>query len=298
MASDATPIVEQENERTGAAGLVAIGLVGTWILSVGVPFLPVPPLLGTLFATAILTALSFVALYGIAKLKLAPWHEAVLMVTCGLAWHSLSLAVSSHRGRGPMSETQLMAIAASGVAFLTACAMGGRLLSRLVREPNLLLPVLVTAAAADVFTVFAGPTGEMLKRAPSVVQHLSMAVPMAGSAAHGRGMAGLAMAASIGLGDYIFGALFLAAAWRHGLDTRRAAIGGAICALIGMLCVLLVPKVSALPLLPFIAVGVLVPNVRRFKFSRQEIVTMAVGAVFLAALLAGFYFAMRGVAKP
>ncbi len=276
---------------------MAVGLVGTWVLSVGAPFLPVPAVFGTLLATATLTALSFVALYGIAKLKLAPWHEAVLMVTCGLAWYSLARAAASHGG-APLSEVQLMAIAASGVGFLTACAMGGRLLSRLVREPNLLLPVLVTAAVADVFTVFAGPTGEMLKRAPSVVQHLSMAVPQAGSAAHGRGMAGIAIAASIGLGDYIFGALFLAAAWRHGLDTRRAAIGGAICALIGMLCVLLIPALPALPLLPFIAVGVLVPNVRRFKFSRQEIVTMVVGAVFLAVLLTGFWFAMKGVAKP
>ena len=295
MASDATPIAGQDNGHSGAARLVAVGLVGTWVLTVGVPFLPVPPVLGTLLATALLTALSFVALYGIAKLKLAPWHEAALMVTCGLAWYTLAHAVASRHGRGPLSEGQLLAIAASGVGFLVMCAMGGRLLSRLVREPNLLLPVLVTAAVADVFTVFAGPTGEMLKRAPSVVQHLSMAVPQAGSAAHGRGMAGLAMAASIGLGDYIFGALFLAAAWRHGLDTRRAAIGGAICALIGMLCVLMIPQVSALPLLPFIAVGVLVPNVRRFKFSRQEIVTMAVGAVFLAALLTAFFFAMKSM---
>jgi hypothetical protein len=296
MATEETAAAGRDTKRE-AVRLVALGLVGTWVLSVGAPFVPVPPMVGTLLATAALTALSFVALYGIAKLRLRPWHEAALGVTCGLAWHALA-RMASGGGRAPLSEMQLMALAASGVAFLAACAMAGRLLSRLVREPNLLLAVLITAAVADVFTVFAGPTRAMLEKAPSVVQHLSMHVPQAGSAAHGKGMAGLAIAASIGLGDYIFGALFLAAAWRHGLDTRRAAIGGAICALVGMACVLLIPKLPALPLLPFIAVGVLVPNVRRFKLSRQEALTLAVGMVFLAALLAGFYFALRGAGKP
>jgi hypothetical protein len=296
MASEVAADDRQDTHGHGALALVVIGLLATWVLTVGMPFVPVPPILGALLSAILLTAASFLALYGIARLKLSAWHEAALMVTCGIGWYVLTRAVSGD-GKHPLSQVMLLLLAASGLGFLVACAMAGRLLSRLVREPNLLLAVLITAAAADVFTVFAGPTGEMLKHAPNVVQHLSMAVPQAGSAAHGRGMAGLALVATIGLGDYIFGALFLAAAWRHGLDARRGAIGGATCAVIGMACVLLIPWLPALPLLPFIAVGVLAPNLRKFKLTGQERWGLLIGMVFLAGLLVAFYFAMKGVGK-
>lgn len=267
-------------------GLVVLGLVGAWLVQVGAPLVPVAPLPGTLVATALLTSFSFVALYGLSQIRADLWHELAGLFVAGGLWYSLgSMKVS-----GP---SKLALLATTSAAFVMACGLLGRLLARLVREANLLLPVLLTAMAADVFTVFAGPTREALEKAPQVVQKLSVAVPQAGSATGAKGAAGLALAASIGLGDYIFAALFLTVAWRHGLNVRGAAIGAVVAALLAMAAVFLVKSLPALPLLPFIGLGVLLPNLGRFHLSRQEKLSLAVGMVFLAVLLTAFYVAAR-----
>jgi hypothetical protein len=46
-------------------------------------------------------------------------------------------------------------------------------------------------------------------------------------------------------------------------------------------------------LLPFIGLGVLLPNAGRFHLTRQERVSLAVGMGFLALLLAAMYLALR-----
>ncbi|MCX7599757.1 MAG: hypothetical protein N2512_12950 [Armatimonadetes bacterium] len=282
----APPAERHTGEQLHRAELLILGLAGAWAVQVGAPLVPVAPLPGTLAATALLTAFSFLALYGLSGLRLAAWHELAGVLVTGGVWYLLSGA----RAEGPL---RLSLLATVSVAFLLACGILGRLVARLVRDRNLLLPVLLTAVAADIFTVFAGPTRQALEKAPQVVQKLSVAVPQAGSAAGAKGVAGLAMAASIGLGDYIFTALFLAAAWRHGLNVSGATLGAAAAALLGMAAVFLVPALPALPLLPFIVLGVLVPNWGRFRLSRQEKVSLAAGMVFLALLLSGFYVALR-----
>ncbi|MBC7289214.1 MAG: hypothetical protein H5T86_14480, partial [Armatimonadetes bacterium] len=208
------------------------------------------------------------------------------ILVCGLVWWLLSEA--------PLRGIwMIVAGGASATVFMLACGLTGRLLSRLVRERSLLLAVLFTAAIADVFTVSVGPTRHALDRAPQVVRRLSMALPEPGSAAGKRGAAGLAIAASIGLGDIIFGAMFLAAAARHGLNTSGGAATATVLAVGAMSLVLLVRQVPELPLLPFIAAGVMLPNIRAFELSRQEAIQLAIGGLFLATLLAAIYAAFR-----
>ncbi|MCD6351512.1 MAG: hypothetical protein J7M26_05290 [Armatimonadetes bacterium] len=258
------------------------GLAAAWLILVITPLVPgLPPLAGTVVASALLAFASFAGLYGLAGLKLAAWHEVAGAAAAGGLWYLVGKADAEGLGR-------IFLPATASCLFLLACAMVGRLLSRLVREPNLLLPVLVTAAVADLFTVTLGPTHTALEKAPQVVRNFSMTVPKAGSAAGEKGVEGLAAAASIGVGDFIFAALFLTAAWRHGLETRRAAMAAAVLAVIAMSAVLLIPALPALPLLPFIVVGVLVPNAGRFRFSPQEKLALAVGVIFLGLLLAAY----------
>lgn len=273
------------------AGLVAAGLVGAWLVQVGAPLVRISPLPGTIAATALLTVFSFLALYGLSGLRLAVWHELAGVLVAGGLWYSLGAMHASGR-------VKLLLLATVSMFFVLACGLLGRLLARLVRERNLLLPVLLTAMAADTFTVLAGPTRQALEKAPEVVRRLSVAVPQAGSAAGAKGVAGLAVAASVGLGDYIFAALFLAAAWRHGLNVRGAAIGATLAALLAMVGVFVIRGLPLLPLLPFIGLGVLIPNLRHFRLSRQEKVSFALGMAFLAMLLVGLYVATRAYLVP
>jgi hypothetical protein len=267
--------------------LGAGGLAGAWVVLVAAPLIPgLPAKLGTVTATILLTAATFVAIYGLARIQLRTWHEVGATAISGGLWWLISAPEVKGAGRVYLAAT-------ANVLFMLACIMFGRLMSRLIREPNLLLPVLITAAVADVFTVSVGPTRLALEKAPKIVRSLSLEVPKAGSAASKEGAQGLAAAASVGLGDFIFATLFLTAAWRYGLDVRRAAAAATILAAAAMAAVLLVPKLPAVPLLPFIVAGVLLPNAKRFKLSQQERMAMAIGGLFLLLLLMAFYAAVR-----
>ncbi len=244
------------------------------------------PLISTIVASAALTAATFLSLYGLARLALRPWHELAVAVLCGELWWLLS----GLELRGPEA---LMLAGASNTFFMLACGAIGRLLARLVRERNLLLAVLLTAAIVDIFTVAVGPTRQALEKVPHVVCKLGMAVPTSGSAAGEKGIAGLTVAASIGLGDFIFAAMFLTAAARHGLAADRAAFTAACFVVVAMAAVLVIPPLPALPLLPFIALGMLVANWGRFRLTRREMLQLFAGGIFLAALLAVMYLAFR-----
>ena len=97
------------------------------------------------------------------------------------------------------------------------------------------LPVAIVAGLADIFTVFWGPTGHALEKAPGLVQKLSLAIPAVGSAAGEAGAHGLAYVAAIGLGDFIFLSLFLALAVRFDFSVRRTFIAMVIGAAVGII---------------------------------------------------------------
>ena len=275
------------HDAESAVVYLAAGALGTWAIWVIAPLVPTRfPLVSTLVASAALTAATFLALYGLARLSLRPWHELAALVLSGELWWLLS-------GLELRGAPALVVAGAANTFFMLACGALGRLLARLVRERNLLLAVLLTAAVVDIFTVTVGPTRHALEKAPHVVRKLAMAVPKPGSAAGEKGIAGLTAAASIGLGDFIFAAMFLAAAVRHGLAAERAAVAAACLVVVAMAAVLTVPSLPALPLLPFIALGMLLANWGRFHLSRDEVLQLIAGGVFLAALLGAIYLLLR-----
>lgn len=271
----------------GAVATAAAGIVLSFLVLFLSPLVPgVPPRLGTAIATALLTAATFLALLGIARIGLGNGLALAGALLCGGGWWALG-------GLKAEGMARLVVSSCAGVLFMLACALLGTLLAGLVRERNLLLPVLIVAAVADIFTVAAGPTRKALERAPKVVRSLGLQVPRAGSAAGEKGLAGLAAAASIGLGDFIFAALFLTAAYRHGLNVRAAAVLAAMLCIAAMSAVLLLPSLPAVPLLPFIALGMLLPNARFFQLSAEEKRALAAGAVFLVLILGAFYILTR-----
>jgi hypothetical protein len=106
-----------------------------------------------------------------------------------------------------------------------------------------------------------------------------------GSATGAAGGAGLSHIATAGLGDFIFLTFFFAAVARFGLRAGRTFWGIFGFLLVGMTAVLLLPRLPALPLLPFIVLGFLVANAGAFKLSRTEKINTAIVVVFVAGLL-------------
>ena len=247
----------------------------------------VPPLVGMIGGTLLFLLLSLSVIRNIARWPLKPLHEFFLFAYPLAGWYSLTL----------WGEQYPHAVAfispAESLVFLVACAFLGRLVARLVRDANMLLPIAIVLILVDFFTVFHGPTGEALDRAPELVSKLSVGLPAVGSAAGPEGAKGFAFVATAGLGDFIFLGFFFVAVWRFGLRFERTFWWIAALTALGMIGYLALPLLPGIPLLPFIAGGFLVANAGAFSLSRQEKQYLLIAMLFIAVLLAVGFMVMN-----
>ena len=248
----------------------------------------VPPWVSVVPASLLFAGLSMGLMGAGGRLALRPLLEALLAIGLVAAWLTVDRAIDPKRA-GVLYLRPL-----ATVLFLLACLFLGRLLSRIVRERAMALPVAVVAGLGDVFTVFFGPTGQALAKAPALVQKLSLAIPAAGSAAGPAGARGLAYVATMGLGDFIFLAMFLAIAARFGFSVRRSFWAMAGCAAVGIVLALVVPAIAGMPLLPYMSLGFLWVNRKEFRLSPTERRDMAIGLGFMVALFVVAGVALRG----
>ena len=154
------------------------------------------------------------------------------------------------------------------------------------------LPVCIVAALADIFTVFWGPTGEALEKAPELVRKLSVAIPEVGSAAGPEGARGLAYAATMGLGDFIFLALFISLVARFGFPAARTVLAMLAGAVVGVIFALANPfALPGMPLLPYLSAGFILANLGEFRLTPQERRDL-----LLALLILGLMFALVALA--
>lgn len=272
------------------ASLMVLALVGIWALLVGVPLIPgVPPILGGVIVTVLFV---FAALAGAAlaaRLDLSPAVEFFGMILGILSWVFYSAGTIT-------LFTRLTVVPAADVILIFALILGGRLVSRLLREAKMLVFVAVAVVLADIFTVYFGFTGLMLERAPEVVTAVSVKLPQVGSAAGPEGLAGLRTMATLGPGDTFFAALFFTVIVRFGLDLRRsfwwifAIVGG------GLGLIIALPAMPPIPVLPLMALGFVIANWSRLSPSRAEWGYMVIALVFLFLLFAGMHYALVAVA--
>ncbi len=155
----------------------------------------------------------------------------------------------------------------------------GLLVGNLLRRPGYLLPVLIAAGTVDSYSVFFGPTKKIMAQ-PQLLSHFLLYWPVLGT----ERIRGL-----IGIADFVFAALFLAAAvnfdrplWR----TAAAFAGGCAAA---FLALWLLP-IAGIPILPFVAAAYLLAEWRflivdRTNLKNAAIVTAGVLLVIIPALV-------------
>ncbi len=267
-------------------GKLVLLAICIYVLLVATPLVPLPPeygpiavCAGSLLATLLLAALSVMLLINGARLHLSLLREVGLVaISVGLWLGLIKLAGLSHLNR-------LLISPVATVVFLLACLWLGRVISRLFRTSSILLPACGAVALADIFTVYAGPTGMMLQVNPEFVQSISVAIPKIGSAVGAEGLAGLAVSNFIGLGDFIFLAALLGAAARFRFDLVRTAWLVLAAAAMGMAIQWVIPTLIGVPLLPFIAGGFAVANWGQFRMTRPEKKAMGLAALIIGLLV-------------
>lgn len=202
---------------------------------------------------------------------------ALLLSTLGLAlWFGL---------RALLHATPHALLTLSGTAqdlgIVLAAGGVGILLGTAIREPNILVPAGVFAAFADFVVVNFGTVHKALQsqKGQAVVAAVSAKVP----AVHPR-----LVPLTIGPADFLFLGLFLACAAKFGLGLRRNAAVLAV-VLAGSLVAIQMDLLSALPALAPMSVTFVALNWRRFRLSRDEVVSTAVVIVLAGALFLGYF---------
>lgn len=256
------------------------------------PNRPLPPLAyaGLVFAsTAAFMLLQLWLAQAVVNLKPRAWVSAVLSLACALLWLATLRYFVPHRGWSHAHNAPLFIAGPIllGLAITFGCAFFGILLSRIVREANVLLPVALVAMPIDYLGAMTpiGFTQNAVANNPGLVRALSVPVPAVGGGAHHHGA--LHPIGFIGPGDALFMAFFFAVALRLNLNVR-----GTFWWIYGLLTatmlLVLFTEVNIAALIPM-GLAVLIANFRFFKLKREEVFATVYAATLILVLVTGFY---------
>lgn len=174
-----------------------------------------------------------------------------------------------------------------GLSITFGCAFFGILLSRIIREPNVLLPVALVAMPIDYLGAMTpiGFTQNTVATNPALVRALSVPVPSIGGGGQHHG--GIHPIAFIGPGDALFMAFFFAVVLRLDMNVR-----GTFWWMYGLLTatmlLVLFSDVNVAALIPM-GLAVLVANRFFFKLKREEVFATLYAGLLIMALVVGFY---------
>jgi hypothetical protein len=140
--------------------------------------------------------------------------------------------------------------AGANVAKVLFAASAGMLLAAWLSLPQLVVVIPVFVAGIDIASVLTGPTSVLLREHSPALDYLSFSIPAWGGGGE-----------QLGVADVIFLAFYASAAWRHGLRRTATAAGLVLGLIAAVVAGVLTDR--ALPVLPALALGLLLPNLDR-----------------------------------
>jgi len=176
-----------------------------------------------------------------------------------------------------------------GLLLITLATCVGVIVSRLVREIKLLLPVGVVLALVDLYVVFGGGMVTQANSGKSPMAQAAMNTLTVGLMPRMPANVPAPPPLAVGFADFLFIALFFACFARFRVPARRTFV-----LLCGILCLYLMAVIVGhldLPALVPIAVVVIGSNLSAFRFSREETVAMVYAGLIVAGILAAMVFA-------
>jgi hypothetical protein len=290
----------------------ALWLVAFLALNFAVPFLPISSmgaaLIGNIALTFVYVTIVVLFAVGMARLKLPLVHLIALTVLAGGMWFAIDkwlgqaisgpiiAAVRESKTRPDFVQTlQLLSVSTfTDLSLLIGAVCAGNVASRMIKTPNMLGPVCGVIALIDVWGVlFGGIVAQMMEKTPELAAKAMTQGPQIGAASPTAARYAIPMP-HIGVGDYLFlGLLFGVLLW-HGLNWRSASKW-----VVGLVSLaLLAIALGALPALPgllFIAIGVAIPNLKAFSYTREEKFALLYALIFVAILTIALYFGITSL---
>ncbi len=249
----------------------------------------------TLFAAGVSMLLQFAVVYKLSEQRFKPLVCAALMLVCLAGLAVIIVLIRNKVLSWPPESTyfqQLRAVIENigiirnsymGVysLFIIVLAGGfGYLLSFVVREKNILLPIMLCCAIIDVWTVFGGVVNKVMTKAPAVLGAVSSSVPAVGTGK-------FSIISTIGAGDFIFPAMFFACVFRFGFAPRKN-FWIMFAFLYGAMLLILTGLLHKLPALVPVCAAAICANYKEFSLSRKEWAYM--GVVFAVLIIVLYVF--------
>ena len=226
-------------------GLSALALAAPFAALAYFLAAPALPALPAGDATVLVAGSIGLLLVSASTLALLPAYEMLVApLLVGLGAGLLVAALNSDGASGAGAGANVFEALLAGAA--------GVLFARWLAAPAFAVAVALFVGAIDVLSFAFGPTSRLLEDGTARVDALSFDLPAWGDNAS---------AGSLGFSDAFFVALFAAWAWRLGLR-RGATLAGLLLGLLAALG-LSVTLDRAIPALPLVAAGFLLPNADR-----------------------------------
>ncbi len=262
------------------------------IFSIGVPMLQLPHLPrremfffvagATLVTTLVFMFLQLWLPKALVALRPNVPQALFMLAGCIAAWFLANMYVHPYRGMAHESNytLQVLRSASMGLSLTLGLTFLGTILSRIIREANVLLPVAFVAMPIDYIGAMTptGYTADMVKHHPSVVKAVSVSVPV---------MHGVAPIGFIGPGDVLFIAFFLAV-----VQTLRMNMSGTFWLMyVFLTATMIVVTAWGFNIAALVPMGfaVLFANFRYFKLQRSEVFASLYAMIIVLLLITGFY---------
>ncbi len=268
--------------------------IALWALLRGLlPLLPVPlPLFPLVWFLAVVVGVALVVwlAFEAGRVFEAKWAVILGLIAAGARVGLAFLPL-------PKNLAAQVAVGAIADSFVSAAALLlGSSISGLIRHANLLPPVAVVLTVVDIWTVWLGGFVARIQQkaqegvviAQRVIEAATVKMPTVATTQYAH--VGIPV---IGIGDLFFAAFLFALLWKFGLNARSAFVLSVVFVIFGLMLAQLPFVPFGVPGLPFIALAILLPNLKSFRYTPEEKKALLIGAVFLVGLLALFSLMVR-----
>lgn len=171
------------------------------------------------------------------------------------------------------------------MSLMIFAAALGCVISFIIREPNIIIPVALFAGLVDYWGVTSGPLSVVIEKRPAILDAVSVHMPVPIMNAPGT---------LIGLGDFVFLGIFFSILYRFALNAKLSFWLGFAFLTVTMIIVTAVD--IAIPALVPMGCAIIIANYRAIQLKREEkLATLYVGVILLAALVILKYQVFRSL---
>lgn len=278
------------SERAKQAAFLAV--LCYLLFSFAVPLIRLPHLHGpamralvgwsTLATTFVFMLLQLWLPRALVALRMRAANAIASLIVCAIAWRLFyEVMENPHWHRHLLGDAYVtVCVSGMGITLTLGLTCIGTLLSRIIREVNVLLPVAFVAMPIDYIGAMTptGYTHDMVMHHPNIVRSVSVSVPV---------FHGVAPIGFIGPGDVLFVAFFLAVVQNLKLN-ERGTFWWMYVLLTGTMLAVTIFGVNVAALVPM-GIAVLVANFRYFRLQRSEVFASIYAAIIVLVIVTAFY---------